>query len=187
MPSRARTPAKALPRPRSMHFETLAQAQAAGTDSQPSSLETASAGTATPLMGHHYYHHAHPGGGGSSVFSSATGRQKWTDVLKDLPKRGWTASRAGTPSTPGTETEAEDYWSEKMDERKRERKRKRKKAEIYVRRGFSGGLLRVLTHCSLFFHLFRGADHAPCGGDHPAAGIHPQARARDDDVRGADA
>ncbi len=67
------------------------------------------------------------------------GRQKWTGVLKDLPKRGW--SRIGTPtaSTPGTpNTDTDEWLGEKervwdRDERKeKERKRRRKKAEIYV-------------------------------------------------------
>lgn len=66
------------------------------------------------------------------------GRQKWTAVLKDLPKSTW--SRAGTPtaSTPGSPMTDTDEWIsgrdlEKLQEKK-ERKRRRKKAEIYVSR-----------------------------------------------------
>ncbi|KAA1473295.1 DUF1212-domain-containing protein [Dentipellis sp. KUC8613] len=72
-------------------------------------------------------------------------QQKWTDFVRELPKRGW-GSRAGTPgpSTPGTpETEEGSMWEwdggkerdrEKERERKREKKRKRKKEEIYITR-----------------------------------------------------
>lgn len=63
-------------------------------------------------------------------------RQKWTAVLKDLPKSTW--SRAGTPtaSTPGSPITDTDEWFSSKDweklQEKKERKRRRKKAEIYV-------------------------------------------------------
>ncbi|GBE85956.1 Pheromone-regulated membrane protein [Sparassis crispa] len=68
---------------------------------------------------------------------SPSGRQKWTGVLKDLPKRGW--SRPGTPST--TPNSPEDEWIHDKyiseEERKRERaerRLKRRKATIYITR-----------------------------------------------------
>ena len=62
-------------------------------------------------------------------------RQKWTHVLRDLPKT--TFSRPTTPmSTPGTPLYDPDEWFSQKDweklQEKKERKRRRKKAEIYV-------------------------------------------------------
>lgn len=64
-------------------------------------------------------------------------RQKWTHVIKDLPKNTWSRANTPTASTPGTPMTDVDEWIspkewEKMQEKK-ERKRRRKKAEIYVR------------------------------------------------------
>ena len=68
-------------------------------------------------------------GGSQSPVTPLTGRQRWSGVLKDLPKfAGRTPSTV--PSTPATELGAEDGASS-FDE-KREKRRKRRKAEIWV-------------------------------------------------------
>lgn len=106
-------------------------------------------------------------------------RQKWTHVLKDLPKT--TFSRPGTPtmSTPGSTFTEADEWISKKDwekiQEKKERKRRRKKAEIFVR--------RRLTSIEWEWILMRTiADHPPRCGDHPASRVRVQAYTGDDDV-----
>ncbi|KAI0643470.1 DUF1212-domain-containing protein [Trametes meyenii] len=110
-----------LSRPRSMHFDPQGRSPAVSMPSSPASE--------SPPVAH--------------VSATAPGRQKWSGVLKDLPK--WVPSRAVTPSTtPGTATPAtelgtEDWANEKGDyfgveDRKKEKRRKRKKAEIWITR-----------------------------------------------------
>ncbi|KAI0773058.1 DUF1212-domain-containing protein [Trametes elegans] len=114
---------QSLSRPRSMHFDP--QARRGGSMSGPPSPTTDDSPT--------YSHH--------SPTSSRPGRQKWTGVLKELPK--WVPSRAATPSTtpgtPATEVGTDEWMSEKgeysgVEDRKKEKRKKRKKAEIWITR-----------------------------------------------------
>ncbi|KAI9060774.1 DUF1212-domain-containing protein [Trametes sanguinea] len=113
---------RTLSRPRSMHFDPQGRSQSL---SGPSSPPDESPPVSRP-----------------SPAGSSPGRQKWTGVLKDLPK--WVPSRAATPSTtpgtPMTDLGTDSEWlSEKggewggsgMDDKRKKRK-KRKKAEIWI-------------------------------------------------------
>jgi len=116
-----------LSRPRSMHFETPTHGMGDTSPDHASHLRT----TSLPL---NPWEEESP--------ASTKSRTKWTGVLKDLPKHGW--SRANTPSTPGTPTSDDaDYMDkekiklrerEKEVERVKRERRKRKKAEIYITR-----------------------------------------------------
>lgn len=110
-----------LSRPRSMHFEIDPKSA----PEHPSHLRTASM----------------PFNIEGESPSSMRSRTKWTGVLQNLPKRGW--SRAGTPSTPGTPATSDEEWLEQEKERLRAKdkedkarreKRRRKKAEVYITR-----------------------------------------------------
>ncbi|KAL7278313.1 hypothetical protein ACG7TL_008289 [Trametes sanguinea] len=113
---------RTLSRPRSMHFDPQGRSHSVSGPSSP-------ADESPP--------HSRPSPAGSSP-----GRQKWTGVLKDLPK--WVPSRAATPSTtPGTPmtdfgTDSEwlsenggEWGGSGMEDKKKKRK-KRKKAEIWI-------------------------------------------------------
>ncbi|PCH39674.1 DUF1212-domain-containing protein, partial [Wolfiporia cocos MD-104 SS10] len=121
-------PEPALTRPRSMHFDSPGHSPSE--PAYPSHLRTSS----LPM---NFITEEED----DSPQSTKSGRTKWTGVLRDLPKRGW--SRAGTPSTPGTPATSDDEWLEREKERikraeERERRKKelkkRKKAEIYITR-----------------------------------------------------
>ncbi|KAH9847729.1 DUF1212-domain-containing protein [Lenzites betulinus] len=113
-------------RPRSMHFDPQGQSRSPTLTGPPSPADE------SPPNPHHALTTAVPG----------PGRQKWTGVLKDLPK--WVPSRAATPSTPGTpatELGTDEWMSEKGEYsgaeesmRKKEKRKKRKKAEIWITR-----------------------------------------------------
>ncbi|PCH34927.1 hypothetical protein WOLCODRAFT_155584 [Wolfiporia cocos MD-104 SS10] len=68
--------------------------------------------------------------------STKSGQTKWTGMLHDLPKHGW--SQVGTPSMPSTPTTSDDKWFEcekehiKQAEEHEQRKKEPKKAEIYM-------------------------------------------------------
>ncbi|THG96495.1 hypothetical protein EW026_g5356 [Hermanssonia centrifuga] len=152
---------RGLRRPQSMHFppsETLTTVV-----TTPSSSGTSPSASAI-----------FPGGSKPPDLVLSTGgldtpgRQKWTGVLKDLPKRGW--SRIGTPtaSTPGTpNTDTDEWLGEKervwdRDERKeKERKRRRKKAEIYITRHVAEIIQRQEFICKLTrsMMMFGGPSH----------------------------
>ncbi|KAF9810817.1 hypothetical protein IEO21_06797 [Rhodonia placenta] len=104
-------PSPTLSRPRSMHFEIDPKSA----PEHPSHLRTASM----------------PFNIEGESPSSMRSRTKWTGVLQNLPKRGW--SRAGTPSTPGTPATSDEEAKDKEDKARRE-KRRRKKAEVYITR-----------------------------------------------------
>lgn len=92
-------------------------------------------------------------------------RQKWTHVLKDLPRASF--SRAGTPtaSTPGSPMTDTDEWLTKKDwerlQEKKERKRRRKKAEIYITRHVAEIIARQEFVCKLAraMMMFGGPSH----------------------------
>ncbi|EIW52517.1 DUF1212-domain-containing protein [Trametes versicolor FP-101664 SS1] len=110
-----------LSRSRSMHFDPQSRSPTL------LSVPPSPADESPPLL--------HPSNG-----SPGHGRQKWTGVLKDLPK--WVPSRAATPSTapgtPATDLGTDEWLSEKefsgAEDRKREKRQKRKKAEIWITR-----------------------------------------------------
>ncbi|KAH9895599.1 DUF1212-domain-containing protein [Cubamyces lactineus] len=112
---------RSLSRPRSMHFDP--QGRSASLSGPPSPADE------SPPFSHH------------SPSSPGPGRQKWTGVLKELPK--WVPSRAATPSTtpgtPATEVGTDEWMSDKgewsgVEDKKKEKRRKRKKAEIWITR-----------------------------------------------------
>ncbi|KAI0310159.1 hypothetical protein OF83DRAFT_1230371 [Amylostereum chailletii] len=110
------------------------------------------------------------GGGGGAVY-----RAKWSEVLKDLPKRGWNglSSLPGTPGTLGTlgtETGTEEDWDEKdirrwekndRDEKRRARQKRRKKAEIFITRHISSLIARqtFILKLARAMMMFGGPTH----------------------------
>ncbi|KAM5545760.1 hypothetical protein V8D89_000798 [Ganoderma adspersum] len=110
---------KPLTRSRSIHFDS---------QSLRSPLMT---GPPTPASEETLSPHSSSGGSQSPVTPLTGKQQRWSGVLKDLPKfAGRTPSTV--PSTPATELGAEDGASS-FDE-KREKRRKRRKAEIWITR-----------------------------------------------------
>ncbi|EKM50983.1 uncharacterized protein PHACADRAFT_128612 [Phanerochaete carnosa HHB-10118-sp] len=92
-------------------------------------------------------------------------RQKWTHVLKDLPKTSFSRAATPTASTPGTPLKETDEWFTKRDwerlQEKKERKRRRKKAEIYITRHVAEIIQRQEFVCKLAraMMMFGGPSH----------------------------
>ncbi|KAI0051865.1 DUF1212-domain-containing protein [Auriscalpium vulgare] len=129
-----------LPRPRSTHFEK----NASGSTSHSHSSQTPSHGDVTPADGDAFPAPTHPW---MHTPPAQHHRAKWSEVLKDLPKRGWSGTAQSSPRSEYSEGwDEKDAWDERRDadsereererrdEQRRERRRKRRKAEIYITR-----------------------------------------------------
>lgn len=115
-------------RPMSVHFDTTGRSPRLGESPETDSPDTYSStppGAETPLP----------------MLNRGPVRKRWSGVLKDLPKRGWTRTPASTPGTPNTDIE--EWLSEKEETRptedykKKDRRRRRKKVEVFVRLNLS--------------------------------------------------
>ncbi|KAI0064971.1 DUF1212-domain-containing protein [Artomyces pyxidatus] len=156
-----------IPRPRSMHFETQP-----GTSSTHSPPTDSSSPTDSPLG---------PLPAPTRPWTEQD-KPKWTEVLKDLPKRGWASLPGTAPGTPKSGTDSEG-WEEKegwysdadaraqehdereereyREERRRERKRHRRKAEIFITRHISTLLSRqtFILKLARAMMMFGGPTH----------------------------